>query len=337
MNRRGLALLLALLGILVAAMLATAALTAARLRWRTGRGLVAATQASAAVSASLSSRLAGWDQGAAESLVVGLSVPSLLPILPVPSVLSYDSVLRLGPALYQLRTVAERVAADSGVLARDGAVELVALTAPRLVDSSAVVAPVAPLVSGTGIVDGADLIPAGWDTLCAPPEAPTPPFVVESAPFGRLSPVTVAELERWAEIRVAGSVPPPGPLTDAAGICFAAATNWGDPQGEPCRDRLPLVVLQSGSVVADGKGQGILIATGDLSLSGNFYFAGAILALGDVQISGQAQVMGLILAGGAVRLTDQARVSRSTCAVRRALSVQRRIADRVAGGWWRVP
>lgn len=337
MNRRGIALLLALLGIVLAAVLATATLTAARLRWRTGRGLLAAAQASTAVSASLAVRQAAWDPRSVDTVPIGQAVPWAASVPSTPSVLTYDSIIRLGPALYQLRTVAERVTADGTLLARDGAVELIELAAPLLVDSSAVVAPVAPIVGGTAVIDGADRVPPGWDTLCPTPEPSDLAFVADPDPFTRLTPISLDELASWAEIRPAGSVAPPAPVVDSAGVCLTALTNWGDPHGGACRDRQPLVVLQPGATVADGKGQGILIAQGTLSLSGDFYFAGVILALGDVRLDGRAIVLGTILAVGGVHLADQASVGRSTCAVRRALTAQRRIAGQVGGGWWRVP
>ena len=120
MSRRGVALPVALLALVVAAALATAALAAGRLRYLTGHRRLALAEASAAASGTVEwwrgelSR-AGWT----DTLAIGR--PSALSSsLPLPGRLrTRDTVVRLGPNLLLVRSTGERIDADGSILARE--------------------------------------------------------------------------------------------------------------------------------------------------------------------------------------------------------------------------
>ncbi len=337
MNRRGVALLLALFAILLAAALATAALTTARLRWRTGHGLLMGAEATVAAEASVAFHRVAWDSVAADSLTVGGSMELGVPLTGTGSTRVIDSLLRLGPNLYQLRSIAERLAADNRLLARDDVTALVERITPTLLDSAALVATAPPGITDSATIEGDDHIPAGWEARCPAPAATKPPFVVAPSPFTMLRPSSVADFARRADISAGGTVASPTPVLSPLGACLPAAGNWGDPSGGPCFDWLPLIVLQPGSRIIDGMGQGVLIAMGDLELSGEFSFAGVILSLGGVSLTDQATVFGAILATGPVSLGGEAQVERSVCAVRVALGARQSVVIPVTNGMWRTP
>jgi hypothetical protein len=115
----------------------------------------------------------------------------------------------------------------------------------------------------------------------------------------------------------------------------ADGRNWGEPRTGPgsipeCRTHLPVVLGASGFgnpfVIAGGRGQGILLADGDLVLTDGFEWTGLILVKGNFSITGAgATVRGAVVAqnGGplpANTLGDDAVIAYSSCAVGRALS-----------------
>ena len=82
-----------------------------------------------------------------------------------------------------------------------------------------------------------------------------------------------------------------------------------------------MLATEPGDAVPGGAGEGILVAPGDLTLSGATHFEGLVMVDGDLQLVDEARVHGAVLAAGAVRLGPEARIV--GC---RAL-VQDRLAD----------
>jgi hypothetical protein len=123
MNRRGIALVAALVAMLLAGILAATILAAARLQWLAGHRLLAARQALPAAEGIANWEVAHWDSALAD-LPIGLTVPLARPSVPG-LVRSNASVVRLGPGLYLIRAVVEVTDREGGVLARDGVAQLV--------------------------------------------------------------------------------------------------------------------------------------------------------------------------------------------------------------------
>lgn len=127
MNRRGTALILALLLLMLTGALATAALSLAQLRWRSGLARRAAARATLELHSALDRQLAGWQPrfdslSAGEVIEIGRAEGDRL--------WRRDSLRRLGPTLYQLRSVVETDGADGAPQGRAAAAVLVGI--PRL-------------------------------------------------------------------------------------------------------------------------------------------------------------------------------------------------------------
>jgi hypothetical protein len=122
-NRKGMALLIALIALLVVSGLAAAALAAARLRWLSGSRQLAARLAFEAAAGSSARHVSEWDtvaaRGLAPTATTGLSGYRQA------SLVTYDSLIRLGASLYLVRSIAQVVARDGSVQARDGVAQLV--------------------------------------------------------------------------------------------------------------------------------------------------------------------------------------------------------------------
>jgi hypothetical protein len=117
------ALLIALIALLVVSGMAAAALAAARLRWLSGARQIAARRALEAAAGSSARHVAEWDTVAARGLAPtaarGLSGYHQA------SLVTYDSLIRLGASLYLVRSIAQVEALDGSVQARDGIAQLV--------------------------------------------------------------------------------------------------------------------------------------------------------------------------------------------------------------------
>jgi len=102
--------------------------------------------------------------------------------------------------------------------------------------------------------------------------------------------------------------------TARLGVCLENPLNWGDPYGfgTPCRDRLPVVEVGPGVVIAGGVGQALVVASGDITLRDTDFF-GAILAEGEVTLEGRSEVTGLIAGRGGVSISTEASVAGSRC------------------------
>ena len=152
MSRRGAALLVALLALMLAAAIASAALAAGHLRWRAGLARRAAAVASLEVSSALEQYSASWST-AFDSIPVGRAQE--IARADLPRLMRRDSLMRLSVSLFQLKSVVAIGPPGAAPLGREGAVLLVrrsALESPARADDSA------PLLqTGVGLVDG-----IGW-------------------------------------------------------------------------------------------------------------------------------------------------------------------------------
>lgn len=369
MNRRGGALLLALLILILLGGLASLALAASRLRARSGDRTLAQARARAAALSGLAEREAHWDPVFAQALPMG--GVGALPGTPVLSdgLQRADSLLRLGASLYLLRTIGELRDGSGNLLAREGLGRLLRLEAPGIPDSAAafVRGPVM-LLADSGL-SGSDQVPAGWSPTCPPPDTGasalhlgTIPAVtpVVSCPSGQClvgapmvvpdSALSVGFLDRLpiagftalaaaADHQVAVPVLTPGPVTTLGSCDASRADNWGDPVvlAAPCGTRRPLLAVGNPFRMQDGLGQGILLATGDLEFAGSAHFVGVVLAAGQVTLRDQALVEGVVLAEAGLHVEGLARLRRSTCAVHQALLGVRRPLRPVPRGFWRWP
>jgi hypothetical protein len=364
MNRRGFTLPVALLTMALMGALAGAVMLIARLRWQSGQRSLEAFQARMAAESEVERLRAAWDPLRADSVAIGS-------IVAVPSAISgrgiaaYDSLIRLGHGLFLIRSAGIRSTADGAVLAREEAAGLVRLLAPRLPDSIAVVATAPVDVVGTGLVDGDDQVPAGWNGLCTVPGPPgiavmaapgtpihalcgggacihgSPAIAVDSAQtnlaLAQLGPATLADLVGHADHRVGGTLASIQPAVSGGSCVQGDSLNWGDPASvsTPCSGYFPVIAAAPATRILSGQGQGVLVATGPLELSGNASFTGVVIARGAIVVRNQARITGLLVALDSALVEDAAVIERSRCAIGRALRGAARPSNRVERSWFR--
>jgi hypothetical protein len=150
----------------------------------------------------------------------------------------------------------------------------------------------------------------------------------------------VADLVTRADILLDGASISPGPASVST-ECRASESNWGDPDGPgtPCGDRFPLIVREGDLLVQGGRGQGVLIVTGDLRFAGASRFAGLILVGGSMAVEEESTVSGLVRVGDGLSAPD-GRIEGSPCAALSALEASeslRRTKPTPAQAWTDYP
>lgn len=131
-----------------------------------------------------------------------------------------------------------------------------------------------------------------------------------------------------------GSVVTPAPVA-TGGVCDRArADNWGDPDGAgACAHFAPLIWARGDLEIRGGTGQGMLLVDGDLTLSAGARLAGVVIVRDDLRTLGTGgTILGAVLAedarvasGDHTRLDGSTLVQRSRCAVDRALEWSARL------------
>lgn len=216
------------------------------------------------------------------------------------------SEARAGPALRRAGRVVRLDVEDAARLA--------ALLAAAAVDTAA--------SSG---VDGSDRPPSRWD--CPAPGPPLPAIVITDTAavlgFGRFDwPTLVGLANSRVTVRVSGAAPPvSGEECDTT-----APHNWGEPHrwmGGPCTGYYPVIHAASDLVVDGGRGQGMLLVDGNLTVQGGFEFTGAVLVRGAIiggtgggRITGTMSVAG---EGATPSSLGGISIELSRCAARNAL------------------
>ena len=114
------------------------------------------------------------------------------------------------------------------------------------------------------------------------------------------------------------------------GVCQSNALNWGEPNhatpAGACDSYYPIIHVLGDLKVTTGRGQGILLVDGDLTVAGNFQFDGAVIARGGLKMSGTGnKVVGAVMAASVsvnddVSLSGNTSLLYSSCALQAALS-----------------
>lgn len=221
----------------------------------------------------------------------------------------------------------------------------------------AIVAAGSVQVYDSGEVDGNGNVPPGWGGSCSIYTNPGAPAVLAPASatvtvsgggqivggVGR-SPVAadtltytnfgdpyLSNLIANANVTgVSGSiVPAPASLVQGGlTVCDrSVSSNWGDPQrsspAQPCERYFPVIHAPGDLLVTNGRGQGMLLVDGDLTLSGNFNFNGVVIVRGRLDMSDDAEVRGTVLARGSgstsLRAGGTSDIHYSRCAILSAL------------------
>jgi hypothetical protein len=348
------ALPLTLIVLTALTLLAGTGLMLARLESRSADHALTAAQATAAAEGGLELAAGNWPTESWDTLPPGATVASGGGASS--RQLHADSITHLGALLYLQTGFGEVNDAGGRLMARAAVGRWMRIEPPAFPDRGAVVAR-GPLELGGGMsVDGGDHVPPGWGGVCPAPASAaagvsdstgTPVFssgctggscltgnpglVVDSTASDSLLSTygswNFTSLRAVANQRLSGLVSDPAPVFDpATGRCDpSAATNFGEPldSSSRCFRFFPIISVASGGRIERGRGQGVLLADGDLELADGFDFYGVVVVGGRLTIAGAGtRVTGLVLLrhspSDTARLTAVGSIALSRCAIARA-------------------
>jgi hypothetical protein len=320
--RSGFALATALLSLGLIGALVTGTFFIARYEQRTGTDVLSATRAFTVAELGVDAAMTRWDREWNVTMQRGDRRTAHPTDLEAASAIT--EVVRLDNQLFLVSSEGR-----SGP-ARRVVRRYVALTVPEPTLTSAAALGGAATIEGTTQIDGTDRAPDGW--FCPDPESPvagiatpdsalvatsgctlgpcvkgTPPITPDSAlrapvAFLRVGDLDWSELARRASVTVEGTVSPRP--SEREGACDVEDPhNWGDPQrpGDGvCPNHFALVHASSDLTIDGGRGQGILLVDGDLTIQGGFDFAGMVMVRGALHSGGSgARITGALTVGAA--------------------------------------
>lgn len=339
MNRRGVALVLVLLAILVTAALAAGVLVAASTQARASGDALLAVRTTEAAERGQVATAAGWSKDSNLTMPVGATAGPFVMRYP-DSTSSIAFVTRLSRTTFWIsaRGRAPATGVPLPVESRVGVLYALHVPEPRLAATVSVRDSFS--INGAARVDGNDTAPPMWGSLCAAlnttiaavaapdttrvcdgpcgtggsrlagaPPKQTDSLAGSTASLSQLGPVTWTSLAAHAAyVFPTPTVVTPGPrLTSGptAQCDTAASDNWGDPsRATPCANRFVIIHALSDLLIDGGAGQGIILGDGDVELRNGAQFFGLILARDDVVAAiGNNRVWGAVIAGDVRRAT----------------------------------
>lgn len=353
-DERGMALALALIAIVVIGALVGGAFASGRLEIGSARASLYATQAQQQAEMAITEAMINWDTRwntmPTDSVWDGAVTTS-------GANRRVFTVTRLGANLLEVRGLGERLDASGNRIGIRQIARLVRLTHPTISIQAAVTATGNVTVGGNAEVTGNDEDPAGWtscsgalDTLGGvrttgtvgvggsasvtgdPAEIENDSTVTNAlftTPFNMLMPLRNITIPGTGTTSLNGMAPA---VTGTPAYCDRANTaNWGEPNRgvghvAECINYFPIIYTAGTLRVQDGRGQGVLLVTGNLELRGNFIFDGLVIVLGEVKTNGTGnKITGAVLASNATigdltSFIGDPQIAFSSCAVFSALS-----------------
>ena len=213
-------------------------------------------------------------------------------------------------------------------------------------------------VNGNVTVSGNDTTPGGW-TGCAPaqnvagaaispsttatvngsvtikgnPSTLTTPAAADSNTYFNYGTANYQSLAAAANLTYPGGTMLNGvaPIV-VGGVCQPSPmpANWGEPNhttpAGACDTYFPVIHVLGDLKVSTGRGQGILLVDGNVTIAGNFTFDGAVIARGGLKMSGTGnKIVGATMAASvtvsdSVALAGNTSLLYSSCALQSALS-----------------
>jgi hypothetical protein len=365
-HRAGFALPIAVFAIVIIGALVAGAFFSSTQEFRIGSNTLQQTRALGAAEFGLNQTVANWNSAWNTNMTRG-QVQTLTPTTSDGSVATVR-VTRLSDQAFLVAS--EGTAGQS----RRGAAKLLVLNIPQLNFLAALTARGATKIGGSSFIDGNDHVYPNWDCPAAGPAMPGiaasdtseisrsgctnyncvagSPKVVETPAaadtntyfnFGSLD---WAQLTAMANKIVSGNIQGIGP-TLINGMCNEAdIKNFGEPAKNattphPCQNYFPIIYSSGDLTLNTGRGQGILLVQGDLSIQGGFEFYGPVIVRGTLKTAGQGgHFNGGVLAAN-VELDQNvvignAVISFSRCTILKALNGSATPTSAVERSWFEV-
>lgn len=343
-SRRGVALVLVLISIVVFSVLSTGAILGSLQELRSAKNEQMEQRALAVAEYGLNFQLSNWPASRAALTTGAIETSNVV-------VATGDTaqivVMRLNTRNYLVVSIG-RTNSGSGRLGAQRQVSLLVTAA-----SGSAKAPAAltskgnNTTKGSASITGINTTPLGW-TGCA---AARDTFALASAPnknidvqkpasqsvngtykdpnankqstYDTFGDETFNSLKAKAAVKPAEQPSSPSPSGNSV-TCTAGPSNWGEPYRSGsytagCTSYYPIVYAANNLKMTGGRGQGVLLVNGNLDVTGNFYYVGLIVVTGNIKISGTSVFRGALLAQGNIDSEGNTDVAYSACAISNAL------------------
>ena len=316
--RRGMALILTLVVVVVLAILSTGAIISAMQDYRGGRNALIEQRAFAVAEYGLNAAISDWDRsrnlppptgmaiGAIDSSNVFVAEPDTAKVF----------IQRLTDNTFWVRSVGRASIGNEQLESQRITNMVVRIAYPTINPGGAVTTAGNIRVQGSAEITGRNTNPSGW-TQCAN-IAGRDTFAISYAP-GRSVDIQQPDLvtggvkadpaagdsnthvrygtESWnslvavADITLPGGSYGPGPVGTVTSCNYSGTMNWGEPLrvsggGDVyvagCQDYFPIIYINGTATLTRGRGQGVLLVNGDVRTAGNFRWYGLIIARDDI-------------------------------------------------------
>ena len=206
--------------------------------------------------------------------------------------------------------------------------------------------PTAPGVAGAAISPTTTATINGSVSLSGSPPVLTTPVAGDTNTYFNYGDATYQSLAAAATYTYAGGtlLNGVGPLV-VGGVCQASVNppNWGEPtHASPagaCDSYFPVIHALGDLKITTGRGQGILLVDGDLTVAGNFTFDGAVIVRGGLKMTGTGNKVSGALMSASVNVDDNVALAGNTsilyssCALISALSASAYPKQAKERGW----
>lgn len=357
-QRRGVALITALFGVVVLAVMMSGMYFTSNQEYRGTRNALVEQRAFAVAEFGLNSEISSWDRARNQVQAFGIGAIDDNQVYVAESDTAWVKVTRLTDNSFWVVSDGWASMGVDALESRRQTSAFVRIAYPTINPKGAITAAGNVNLQGSSLVDGDDMNPAGWTNCPAPgatiPAVTVPPgATVNSGPQNLASTPGVAYdpaaadsntyvrygSESWNSLTANADITIPGgnynadlePIGTATTCNKSLSTNWGEPYRPGvigCHGYFPIIYVNGDlHLNGDGRGQGILLVNGDLEINGLLDFYGIVIVRDDFSKSnGTAKVNGAIFAANLTLadplswLTGNQTVLYSKCAVESALA-----------------
>lgn len=356
--RRGAALLITLVAMVVLAILSTGAVLGAMQDFRAGRNTLVEQRAFAVAEFGLNQEISTWDRARNLPAPKGMAIGAIdsTNVFVAHGDTARVRVQRLTETTFWVVSVGRANIGNSALEAQRQTHMVVRIAYPTINPGGSLVTAGNISVKGSAAITGTNTDPAGW-TQCANiagrdtfaityatgkiVTVQKPNMVTggmnESAAAADSNTYVRYGTESWntlvanADITLPAGNLGPEPVGTATTCDLSSTSNWGEPLRSGngyvggCTDYFPIIYANGSLQLTNGRGQGILLVNGDIRLSGNFQWFGLIIARDDItKGNGTFDLWGSIMSRNANVQDDNNIVGNSSfrwskCAVESAL------------------
>jgi hypothetical protein len=358
-QRRGIALITALFGVVVLAVMMSGMYFTSNQEYRGTRNALVEQRAFAVTEFGLNSEISNWDRARNQLINFGIGAIDSNQVYVAAGDTAWVKVTRLTDNTFWVVSDGRANMGVASLESRRQTSAFVRVAYPTINPKGAITAAGNVTLQGSSLVDGDDMNPLGW-TNCAAPGATVPGVTVPPGKTVNAGPQNIQSTpavsydsaaadsntyvrygsESWLTLTANADIKLPAgnynadlfPTGTATTCNKSLSNNWGEPFRPGtvigCYGYFPIIYVDGDlHMNGDGRGQGILLVNGDLEINGLFEFYGIVIVRDDIMKSnGTASITGAVFAANLTLadplswMTGNQDVLYSKCAVESALA-----------------